>query len=161
MSLNWSTQKVKYFNDNPDNLYVKISKGNPDEYEDVNAETKALIFGSMSVGFGTITEKNASEWYARWKMCEEYDGYSLCRIVKENGKYEDVYLTPEVVIKHIGLSTNVSLMTTPNWCKTFIERRYTPDEDRPTLNQAKAKITVLMMEFDALVKTLNKEMEKV
>jgi hypothetical protein len=51
MSLNWSTQKVKYFDDNPDKLYVKISEGNPDEYEDVNDETKALIFGSMSVGF--------------------------------------------------------------------------------------------------------------
>ena len=161
MSLNWSTQRVKYFDDNPDKLYVKISEGNPDEYEDVNAETKGLIFGSMSIGFGTITEKNASEWYARWKMLENYDKYALCSVLREDGKYENVYLTPEIVIKHIGLSTNVSLVTTANWSKKFCLTRYNPDEDRPTYTQTKAMITVLMMEFDARVKTLNKEMEKV
>ena len=161
MTLNWSTQKIKYFNDNPDKLYVKISKGNPDEHEDVNAETKGLIFGSMSVGFGTITEKNASEWYARWKMLETYDKYALCSVLSKDGKYEDVYLTPEIVIKHIGLNTNVSLVTTADWSKNFCLTRYYTDEHRPTYVQTKAMITVLMMEFDGQIKTFNKETKEI
>lgn len=159
MSLNWSTEKVQYFKQNPDELWVKYRKGTPEEYEDVNAETKALIFGSMSLGLGSITEKNASEWYARWKMYEKYDGFSLYSMFKEDGTYEDIYLTPEVILKHIGLGMNVSDETTTNWCKRFAKPRYKEETDRPTFVQAKAMVIVLKMEFDSLIKDLNKEME--
>ena len=37
MSLDWSTQKVKHFTDNPDDLWVKYNVGTKEEYEDVNA----------------------------------------------------------------------------------------------------------------------------
>jgi hypothetical protein len=161
MSLNWSTQKVEYFKQNPDELWVKYRKGTPEEYEDVNAETKALIFGSMALGLGSITEKNASEWYARWKMYEKYAGFTLYSVYdKESNKINEVYLTPEVILKHIGLSMNVSDETTATWCKRFAKPMYREDE-RPTIIQAKAMVIVLKMEFDSLIKDLNKEMETV
>lgn len=161
MSLNWSTQKVKYFNDNPSKLYVKISEGSPNEYEDVNPETKGLIFGAMAVGFGIITKDNASEWYARWKMWEKYERFTLYSTFKEDGTCESIYLTPEVILKHIGLSMNVVDETRLNWIKRFIKRNYASSGDMPTVIQAKAMIIVSMMEFDAIVETFDKEMEKV
>lgn len=161
MSLNWSTQRVEYFKQNPDELWVKYHKGTPEEYEDVNAETKALIFGSMALGLGSITEKNASDWYARWKMYEKYEGFTLYSIYREGSGYEEVYLTPEVILKHVGLGMNVSDETTTNWCKRFSKPRHKSDEGRPTFAQTKAMVTVLKMEFDSLIKDLNKEMETV
>lgn len=154
MSLDWNTTKVQYFKDHPDELWVKI-KTNFDEYDDVNAETKALIFGSMAVGLGSITNANAPEWYARWKLLEEYDGLYLYRTFGE-GTDEKVYLTPEVLLKHINLSTNVSNTTTAAWCKNFVRPSSFKSENRPTLEQAKAIITVRKMEFNKLI-----EMEKV
>ena len=153
MSLDWSTQKVQYFTDNPDALWVKYHIGTPDEYEDVNAETKALIFGSMMLGFTQITEKNASEWYARWKMYEKYENHYLYSTYQD-GEIDYVYLTPEIIAKHMNLSTNVSPKSTLEWCKHFIRTDRYSQNERPTLAEAKALITVFMMEYR---ETLSKE----
>jgi hypothetical protein len=80
---------------------------------------------------------------------------------KEDGTYEDIYLTPEVILKHIGLGMNVSDETTTNWSKRFAKPRYKEEKDRPTFAQVKAMVIVLKMEFDSLTKDLNKEMETV
>jgi hypothetical protein len=56
---------------------------------------------------------------------------------------------------------NVSDETTTNWCKRFAKPRYKEETDRPTFVQAKAMVIVLKMEFDSLIKDLNKEMETV
>ena len=34
MTLDWNTSKVKYFNDNPDDLWVKYNEGTKEEYSD-------------------------------------------------------------------------------------------------------------------------------
>ena len=68
MSLNWSTEKVRYFKDHPDELWTKINVGKPHEQEDLNTETKSLVFGSMALGVGAITYKSAPDYYARWKF---------------------------------------------------------------------------------------------
>ncbi len=122
MSLNWSTEKVKYFNDNPDKLWVKYNKDTPEEYEDVNVETKALIFGSMALGIGSITFENGMDFYARWKVLEKFDDFYLYAKY-ENDERVTVMLTPDVIVKHIGLGTNVSTETQTKWVNRLSESR--------------------------------------
>lgn len=125
MSLNWSTENVKYFKDHPDELWTKINVGQPHEQEDVNAETKALIFGSMALGIGNINYKLAPDFYARWKFFEKYDNFYLYSIY--NGTDLDYkYLTPQIVVKHFGLSMNVSTESEGVWAKR-IAKNYAGD----------------------------------
>ena len=156
MSLNWSTQRVKYFNDNPDELWVKYCKDTPEEYEDVNAITKSLIFGSMAIGIGDITESNASDVYARWKIFEKYDDFSLgSQYNPETESYDKIFVSPEVILQHIGLSTNVSFETNAAWAKRYAKPMYNDKPHRPTIAQVKAMIVVLKMEFNDLVSEIN------
>lgn len=128
MSLNWSTENVKYFKDNPDELWVTYRKGEKDQYEDVNAETKALIFGSMTLGIGSINYKNAPDFYARWKVFEKYDNFYLYS-VWDGEETTKTYLTPQVVIKHFGLSTNVSTESEAVWAKR-VAKNYSQEHAR-------------------------------
>lgn len=118
MSLNWSTEKIKYFNDNPDALWVKYREGEVEEYTDVNAETKSLIFGTMAVGIGYIDYKNAPSFYARWKLMEKLDGLYLYSTWM-NGESEKIYLTPDVLVKHFGLATNVGKVSDKEWLDRY------------------------------------------
>lgn len=114
MSLDWSTQKVKYFTDNPDDLWVKYNAGTKEEYEDVNAETKALIFGTMAMGINNINYKNAPDFYARWKVFEKFDDLYLYSTY-DGKEVTKTYLTPDVIFKHFGLSTNANMETEAKW----------------------------------------------
>lgn len=120
MSLNWSTESIKYFNENPDKLWVKYREGQVDEYSDINAETKSLIFGTMAVGIGYIDYKNAPSFYARWKLMEKLDGLYLYSTWLD-GESEKIYLTPDVLVKHFGLSTNVSKVSDKEWLDKYIK----------------------------------------
>lgn len=128
MALNWSTEKVKYFNDNPDELWVKYREGEVEEYSDVNAETKSLIFGTMGVGIGYIDYKNAPSFYARWKLMEKLDGLYLYSTWM-NGESEKIYLTPDVLVKHFGLSTNVGKVSDKDWLDKY-HKNYTLENAR-------------------------------
>ena len=127
MTLDWNTSKVKYFNDNPDDLWVKYNEGTKEEYSDVNAETKSLIFGTMSVGIGNLKYTNAPDFYARWKIMEKYDNLYLYSqfVYREDGSSEDrmkyTYLSPFVVMKHIGLSTNVGYVSKKDWITRYVK----------------------------------------
>lgn len=129
MTLDWSTKKIKHFNDNPDDLWVTYGKGTTEEYQDVNAETKALIFGTMAIGIGNLKYTNAPDFYARWKIMEKYDKiylYSKFQY-REDGTCEDdleyTYLSPSVVMKHIGLSTNVGYVSKKDWISRYVKSR--------------------------------------
>jgi hypothetical protein len=128
MSLNWSTENVKYFKDHPDELWTKINVGMPGEQEDLNVETKSLVFGSMALGIGSISYKNAPDFYARWKVFEKYDNFYLYS-VWDGEETVKTYLTPQVVVKHFGLSTNVSTESETVWAKR-IAKGYAQDHAR-------------------------------
>jgi hypothetical protein len=115
MPLNWSTEKVEYFKNNPDSLWVKYYKDTPEEYEDLNAETKSLVFGTMAVCMNSINWNKSAEFFARWSVLEKFDNFFLYSVYKEGMVLEKVYLTPQAVIKHIGLSTNATSKTTREW----------------------------------------------
>lgn len=71
----------------------------------MNTVTETLIFMTMAVHMGSITETNADEFYARLKLIEQLDGPFMWKT--EDGKKVDVYFTPEDVQAHIGLACNV------------------------------------------------------
>lgn len=151
MSLDWNTQGIKFFKDNPDKLWVTWEE-NGREVSDVNVETKGLIFGSMAVGIGNITETNCSEWYARWKMYERFDDFFLySKFDGQNTSY--IYLSPDVLVKHINLSTNVGYESSSNWVKRFVKRR-----PNLSLSDAKGLLTYYKFEFKEI---MEKEQEKV
>ena len=67
----------------------------------LSATTQTLIFATMSVGIGHITEKNAEEFYTRLAMLERVDG-----AMRRRGG-EPMCFTRDEVRAHIGLRTNV------------------------------------------------------
>src|SRR3954454_3669068 len=78
-------------------------------YDDTGAlrpVTELLIFTTMHTGMGSITEKNADEFYARMVIAHKlYD----IGIQMPDGK--TVLLDPIHVHQHIGLVTNVGMET--------------------------------------------------
>jgi hypothetical protein len=158
MSLNWSTENIKYFNDNPDTLFVKCKhEGLDEEYEDVNPETKSLIFMSMAIGLGSIKDSNIDEWYARCKINQKFHNFGLYIENEDEIENKDQVIY-EILTKHIGLSTNVSDLSSAKWSSLFLKNWYELDGESPTLGEIKALITVYKMDAKAYK---NKEKEKV
>lgn len=76
----------------------------------VNPVTQTLIFGTMMVGLGEITDKNVDEFVARFRILEKLQGPFLIK-----GDGEPWYLSDEDFIAHIGLWCNVSNETRSRW----------------------------------------------
>lgn len=74
--------------------------------DDAASNTDAMIWATMGVGIGRITEENWPEFYAR---------------LKTSGYYGD-QITPELVRRYVGLSTNVSNETRLQWLKRVVNR---------------------------------------
>jgi hypothetical protein len=77
--------------------------------------TNALIWATMGVGLGEITEKNAAEFYARVKLSEKLVGQML------NRGPEPYWITAEDVRKRVGLRTNVSNEGRAKWVNRFVK----------------------------------------
>jgi hypothetical protein len=77
-----------------------------------SVKTATLIRATVPVGLGSITESNAAEFYARLKMVEQMEG----ALMYEAGP-KDYFFKPEDVLRHVGLSTNVSRQTRASWLK--------------------------------------------
>ena len=93
MSLNWSIEGIKDYKE----LLVKgVDKDG--EFEHTNPVTDGLVWMTMIVDIGRITEKNWKEFYLRAKMYEALKGRY----------FYECELTPEMIHRHIGLYTNVS-----------------------------------------------------
>lgn len=141
MSLNWSVENVKYFKDHPDELWVKYGSSTEDEYEDVNAETKSLLFGMMIIGIGDISYSTAPEFYARWKVLEKYDDLYVYSKLDENKNIVKQYITPKMIMKHINMFANVSYESPNNWIKRMQKNydcdKYRDDSMKPSINDIK------------------------
>ena len=79
--------------------------------------TNALIWLTMAVDMGKITDTNIGEFYARTKVWEAVTGAMVTKIGDDKDTLEDYFLTFADIHKRIGLSTNVSNVTTTNWFK--------------------------------------------
>ena len=150
MPLTYDTTRIKYFKENPDELTIEVKESPEYSYKDLNPETKALVFGSMVTDIGDITIKNASDYYSRWKIMEKYSNLIfLSKWTAENGS-ENIYLTPDVVIKHIGLATNVINTRKKEWVErmfnNFSRDQYM--EYKPTQKELSKYYDEMVKEFD-------------
>lgn len=67
----------------------------------LNVVTVGLIFSTMTIGMGTITDANAFEFYARTKLAERLYGPTVHQADGTEG------FTLQDVLRHKGLRTNV------------------------------------------------------
>lgn len=74
--------------------------------------TEALIWMTMAVDLGDITEKNLDEWMVRLRVVEKTTGPIL-----RDGNGKDLKVTREMVERRIGLKTNVINKTRAFWAK--------------------------------------------
>ena len=88
----------------------------PDSKND-SALREVLIFGSITSGIPEITKENWHEVYARLHLTEISCG-AFRTMVQDEGLV-DVLLTPEDVRSWIGLSTNATPKTRPQFIKRF------------------------------------------
>ena len=112
MSLNWDLTKIK-------NYEELCWKKDEDDTVRLNVVTDSLIWLTMAIGIGKITEENAPEVYGRIAAYEKLFGSFMIQF-DNNGK-QRVYITPEDVNNHIGLSTNVSKETEASFRKRIVD----------------------------------------
>jgi hypothetical protein len=103
MSLDWYVADVDNYKER---CWVECEDG---EYV-LSPMTNTLIWAAMRIGMNGITEKNWNEFYARMLLdprSRREDGY--------------LFIKPEDVKAHIGLSTNVSSVSRTKWFKALME----------------------------------------
>jgi hypothetical protein len=76
--------------------------------------TEALVFVTLTIGMREITKKNVIEFACRAHLFESYIGPFLV------GSTGAVPITLVDVQRHIGLSTNVRLLTRARFINTYI-----------------------------------------
>jgi hypothetical protein len=107
MSLDWSIENI------PDYKEVCWIDGK------MNPVTSALVFATMGVGLGSITERNAEEFGWRLALWQRLFNPLLVEVVDDEFVAKD--LTIDDVRAHVGLHTNVSDETRPRWLKRMTD----------------------------------------
>lgn len=102
MSLNYNLRNVRNFN---------TTCLTPEGY--VGAVTETIIFYTMGVGIGEITEGNWADFYRRVYALEAVRGAG---VIRDGRRYK---LTPNDIREHIGLHTNASRLTATQFVKTI------------------------------------------
>lgn len=87
-----------------------------------SAVSEALIFLTMSVGIGEITEKTAPEFYARVVAVERVYGAMVSTHDSDTGVSADRNITITDVLNHVGLKTNARFDVEPRaaWLKRVV-----------------------------------------
>jgi hypothetical protein len=98
-----------------------------DDFRVFSVKTEQIIWLTMSVGIGRITEKNWEKFYTR--------AYAWQRI---NNHDQDNLIGAKEVYDHIGLRTNASSLTDSKFIKKLM--RAVDSESEPGLWLAKRKI---------------------
>ena len=80
--------------------------------------TNALIWATMSVGIREIKEDNIDEFYARLHMEEKLFGAHLIKDRK------DYFITRTDIERRVGLTTNASTFTRPQFIKLKVGRYF-------------------------------------
>lgn len=93
-----------------DNEWQQLDDGS---WRRLSPVTKALVFMSMTVELGVLTERNIGEWWARMQVADFLYGVTLFEF--KDGKRVDLPITIEELCAHIGLSTNATTVSRPQW----------------------------------------------
>jgi len=90
----------------------------------MNPVTQTLVWSTIAVDLGSITEANAAEFFARLRLVERLDGPFLIRPEGPDGKRPEgsaAFVTEDEVLAHVGLSCNVSTMTRSQWLRKIAQ----------------------------------------
>jgi hypothetical protein len=109
MSLNWDMQKVADL----ESLHDEAT--NPWGWP----ISKAIIFGTMSIGVGEISEKTLPEVVARFEFYQDVVGALL---LNEHGQPRRV--TAADLKRRVGLRTNVSKEPEGKWVKRLADSKF-------------------------------------
>jgi hypothetical protein len=116
MSLDFRITKIENYNQLYPSLEIDTHdfKGNPTKMTKWNPVTEQIVWGCMATGIGELTEKTVDEWYTRYSV--------WCQI---NGFANDLKLLPfKHVVQHIGLTTNVFPQESrTKWLKRIVNDR--------------------------------------
>ncbi len=126
MSLDWNLKDIKNHlevcwtaiegepprTDSSSTFHQGLEGGEPDQWWRMNTVTQALIWRTMNVGIGAITEKNLTEFCVRMKYLDRLIGPSISKPNPDGDGFIDIAITPEQIRDHIGLTTNVFPKTT-------------------------------------------------
>ncbi len=86
----------------------------------IRPQTDNLIWGTMAIGIGEITQENYREVYERYHVYERALGARMSQENEETGEREDLFTSLEDVKSHIGLRTNVFPKKTKTKFKNLI-----------------------------------------
>lgn len=89
--------------------------------EKLSAVTDGLIWATMGVGLGEITEKNINEWLVRLTFSDKLFG-TMLGLAGEKGERVERPFTRWELVQHIGLRTNVVNEPRAKWMKRNAER---------------------------------------
>jgi len=105
MSLDWDLRNIA------DSGTVCWSEGK------MNVVTECLIWSTLIVGMGEITNENWKEFLIRLRIYDNLFGSFLYR------KGEASKVTVQEMISHIGLKTNVPYERPGPWARKLLERK--------------------------------------
>jgi len=110
MSLNWT---VKEINDWENVCWIEH------EGKDyLNGITESLIFGTIGIGFGSITEENCIDFYNRSIIVADVYGMPINEFPEDSNEIIRRNFTLNEIRQHIGLWTNAENLSD----KEFMER---------------------------------------
>lgn len=117
MSLNWNVSNIE----NSESVCFFTHHNEDGELRRrLTQSTESLIFLTMVVGLGRITESNYKEFYKRIALFERLRG--CVRVKKsDSGKFVDDPYTLEDIRQHIGLTVNVSDEKPDAWRKRILK----------------------------------------
>mgnify|MGYP003672805539 FL=1 len=108
MALNWNLGDIENF---------KSVCRNEDE--SLREETELLIFYTMNLGMGLITQNNVDKFILRFRMYEVL--YGMAKWWNVNGQRVNV-ISDTLIRKHIGLRTNASSISDVQFNKNMLKQ---------------------------------------
>ena len=108
MALNWDGTNIKNFQ--------SVCRNDDGSFSE---ETELLIFYTMNLGMGLITESNVNKFILRFRMYEVLFGMSKWRNV--DGERINA-ISDTLIRKHIGLRTNASKISDAEFNKKMLKQ---------------------------------------
>jgi len=116
MSLNWNVSNIEDF----EAVCFRHFEEDGQPLRELKQSTEKLIFITMAVGLGRITESNYQEFYKRIALFERLRGCVRVKKSDRGGFVDDPY-TLEDIRQHIGLCVNVSDEKPDAWRKRILK----------------------------------------
>ena len=103
--LEWSLRNIARFKNNRNDYYTPVVNKKGQKVFDINPITKYLVYQSMVIGLGEVTQSNTDEWLIRLNFLNRLYGSSLMTR-DEKGVVKPYKIAFEDLERHIGLKTN-------------------------------------------------------